>query len=111
MAIMKRMLPPLHVSAGGITSQPVNGRIYQGVASSTVLDVPDFDAELLAQQALGPGNNWSLTSWCPCGPTADRPTDAAHGFYGMFLDTSLGFIIAWNAARSYWINPATGAQV
>ena len=69
MAIMKRMLPPLNIPAGGIVSQPVNGRCYPGVSSTTVMDVPDFDAELLAQQA-----GWSLTSWCPCGPTADRPT-------------------------------------
>ena len=110
MAIMKRMLPPVGVPAGGIVSQPVNGRCYPGVSSTTVMDVPDFDAEILAQQA-----GWSLTSWCPCGPTADRPTklpnEAAPGFYGMYLDTTLGFIISWNAPRNCWINPATGAAV
>ena len=115
--IYKRMLPPTGLPAGGVVSQPVNGRVYNGVSSSTPVDVPAHDAEILAQFG-GYGdveNKWSLTSPCPAGPTADRPTklpnESAPGFFGMYLDTTLGFIISWNAPRNCWINPATGAAV
>jgi hypothetical protein len=99
------------------------GRTYHA-ADGVPIDVPDCDADRLAQHFTGEAgyvttqgvppekNFWSFTCpGVPCGPTADRPNPAAMGFNPMFLDTTVGAIICFNAVRGYWINPATGAEV
>jgi hypothetical protein len=99
-----RLLPPVAATQQTVS---VNGRTYSG-APGQVLDVPDFDAGVLA------ANGWTRVAFS--GPTASRPTaNAANGPYGVaapgmqFMDTTLGYIVVFNGAE--WINPASGAAV
>jgi hypothetical protein len=90
-----RVLPPVQVAS---QTQTVNGRSYTGSPGS-VLDVPDFDANVLT------ANNW--TKVAVSGATSARPTNPARGMF--FVDTTLAYVICWDGAA--WRNPATGASV
>ena len=90
-----RVLPPVQVASASIT---VNGRSYTG-APGSVLDVPDFDANVLT------ANNW--TKVAVSGATSARPTNPARGMF--FLDTTLAYMVVFDG--SLWRNPATGASV
>lgn len=96
-----RMLPPTQAA---YQTRVVNGRTYTG-APGVAIDVPDFDADMLA------ANGWIDAG--PSGTTAQRPTgtlgrySASAGF--KFLDTTLGKIIVSNGTS--WIDPVTGTAV
>jgi len=95
-----RMLPPNNASQQTVTA---NGRTYSGAPGST-LDVPDFDAQILA------ANGWVMV--CASGPSSSRPLPimasapyvAGPGF--QYLDTTLGAVIVYDGAA--WRNPLTG---
>lgn len=92
MANILVMPPP----RGGKTT--INGRLYSAAAGST-LQVPDFDAGVLA------ANGWTLVA--TVGTTAQRP---ANPYQSMFYhDTTLGYVIVFEGA--VWRNPNTGAAV
>jgi hypothetical protein len=100
-----RMLPPV---GGHTVFLPGNGRRYEA-ADGVPVDVPDFDTAVLGQQGPTRSNVWSISCNVPVGATAARPTNPIPG--ELFLDTTVGAIIAYNGVRGYWINPATGVQV
>lgn len=98
-----RMLPPVSAVAQTIT---VNGRTYSATPGSAV-DVPDFDAGMLA------ANGWVRIA--PSGPTSARPTTstlsapyiAGAGFH--FYDTTLAQLIVFDGQT--WRSPANGSAV
>ena len=83
-----------------------NGRSDTGTPGQ-VLDVPDFDAQILG--ACG----WTCIA--PSGPTSSRPTTNgstapyAAGKGTLFYDTTLGAMIVYDGAT--WRNPTNGAAV
>jgi len=107
-----RMFPPANQAISpGAAAQfnpfPIAGRTYTCAAGS-YLDVPDFDAAVLAS------NWWGRLA--RVGPTSARPTgrESDWGGAGMpaglpFIDTTLGYVVFWDGAT--WRNPATGAAV
>lgn len=105
MQLTIRMLP--HVQAA-YQSISTNGRAYRGQPGQT-LDVPDFDAAVLA------GNGWARVG--PVGTTAQRPvangqsprlTDPYNITPGFqFMDTTLGKIVVWDGQN--WRDPSSGS--
>jgi hypothetical protein len=98
------MLPALTVGQQVLTA---NGRGYSGVPG-TAIDVPDFDAGVLA------ANGWTRVALSgassarpPINPNASPPYTAAAGLH--YLDTTLGKIIVFDGAT--WRDPSTGASV
>lgn len=99
-----RMLPPVAVTMQTIV---VNGRTYSAAPGATV-DVPDFDAFVLAQ------NGWARVALS--GTTAQRPTTNMSGGNSeiavrgvQYVDTTLNIVAVYDGA--VWRNPLTGASV
>ena len=100
-----RLLPPPEIAYRSLT---VNGRSYSA-APGAVLDVPDFDAEILL------ANGWIAgTPICTCGQahggigaTAARPSPPARGMH--FYDTTVGADIVFDG--NTWRNAVTAAAV
>jgi hypothetical protein len=93
-----RLLPPV----GGATTT-VNGRTFSA-ADGVPIDVYGLSD---IQELVGHG--WGVTINAPCGATGARTANPING--EEFLDTTLGYVIVFNAARKAWLNPATGAAV
>lgn len=78
----RRMLPP---TSSAYQTRTVNGRTYTGIPGF-VIEIPDFDADVLA------ANGW--TDLGPSGTTEQRPVgslgryNASNG--SSFFDTTLG---------------------
>lgn len=94
----------------GLRSPSGSYRNYSG-APGSVLDVPDFDAQILSSQ---PGWFAPLGLDCRVGPTSARPTlqnDARTAIMAgtLFIDTTLSAVIVWDG--SVWRNIVTGAAV
>jgi hypothetical protein len=95
-----RMLPPVAVSPQTIVA---NGRAYSA-APGAALDVPDFDAAVLA------ANSWAKVALS--GPTSARPAPNTTtlpyiaGIGTLFFDVTLGKLVAFDGAT--WRDPATG---
>lgn len=96
----RRMLPPTQVA---YQTRTVNGRTYRGSPGVTI-DIPDFDADMLA------ANGW--TDLGPSGTTAQRPTGTLGRYNASagsrYFDTTLGEGIASDGTN--W-RDATGAIV
>jgi hypothetical protein len=99
-----RMFPALTVGQQVLTA---NGRGYSG-APGAAIDVPDFDAGVLA------ANGWTRVALS--GPTSARPTTnpntsppyvAARSL--PYLDTTLGKIVVFDGAT--WRDPVNGNAV
>ena len=89
-----RFLPP----GGKARTIVANGRFYTVAANGTI-DVPPFDAIILA------ANGWVQVAGS--GTSAQRPTGP---FFGQrYHDTTLGCLIFFEG--SSWRNPDTGAVV
>lgn len=93
-----RMLPPTQVA---YQTRTVNGRTYTGVPG-VAIDIPDFDADVLA------ANGWTDTG--PSGTTDQRPTGTMGRYNASagsrFFDTTLGKDIVSDGVN--WRDPATG---
>jgi hypothetical protein len=92
----KRVFPP----TDGRTVTVVNGRTYS-CPQGSYLDVPDFDADVLA------ANGWLAGSTHGTDVTAARPANPKKG--ATFSDTTLGYNIVFDGKN--WRNPVTGAVV
>lgn len=103
---MHRMLPPITVA---YQTRTVNGRTYSGTPGQ-VLDVPSFDADVLA------ANGWAFVA--QSGPTSARPKpslgpigpEGAQAGPGMkYLDTTLGVLIVSDGVT--WRSAVDGSAV
>jgi hypothetical protein len=76
------------------------GRTYYQASAGTVIDVPDVSVSDLRSQgliAVGDGS----------GPTSGRPTSQYLRPGYVYVDTTIGLIVAWDGAN--WRNPLSGA--
>lgn len=94
-----RMLPPPDATQG-INPCAANGRLYKA-APGSYLDVPDFDAQVLA------ANGWTLATNGGSGPSAARPVAPVKGT--AYHDASLGYTVIWDGKT--WRNPANATAV
>jgi hypothetical protein len=98
-----RMLPPVAVAP---QKKSINGRSYSGAPGSAV-DIPDFDADILAAEG------WIRVA--PSGPTSARPTPLTSsapyiaGPGSRFYDTTLGALIVFDGVT--WRSPVNGSAV
>ena len=89
-----RMFPPI---AAVYQTAVANGRTYTSTPGN-YLDVPDFDAALLA------ANHWIKGPMV--GTTAQRPATATPFLLGNgvpYLDTTLGYVVIYDGVS--WRNP------
>lgn len=94
-----QVMPPAS-KAFGENPCTVNGRTYT-VAVGSVLNVPDFDANVL--EANGWHHNGAVAT------TAARPVLGVKDRGYKLVDSTLGATITWDGVQ--WRNPATGAIV
>jgi hypothetical protein len=99
-------MPNIRVFPGAGAPNPMTivgtQRKYTFTAGS-FLDVPDFDAQMLAHAGhiIGASRSGSV------GPTSGRPSAPGRG--DQYTDTTVGAIIIFNG--SSWVNSTTGAVV
>lgn len=103
---MHRMLPPTTVA---YQTRTVNGRTYSGTPGQ-VLDVPSFDADVLA------ANGWSFVA--QSGPTSARPTPSLSpigpegsqiGPSAKYFDTTINQLIVSDGAT--WRSAVDGSAL
>ena len=98
--VTNRMMPPANAAQGPNPIYVPGGRSYSCAIGATV-DVPDFDAAVMA------GNGWTHCAAGGSGATSSRPVNPKRGT--IFNDTTLGYLIVWEGAN--WRNAVTGAAV
>ena len=112
-----RVLPPAiggAATCGGGSTYPAaqagasvvmaGGRTY-AASPGMVLDVPDFDAQMLRAQGWSAVcfGIWTLVQG-GSGPTAQRPANPP--VENHYFDTTLGKLVVWDGAN--WRDPGTG---
>ncbi len=97
-----RMLPPNGATISAWTGPADNpgARTYYEASAGTTIDAPDASVSALGSQGFIAVGNGS-------GPTSGRPASKYLNPGYLYVDTTIGVIVAWDGTN--WRNPVSGA--